>query len=262
VTCRGRSFEAVDTPRVRAAVAEFCSAADGTLRLIDAVAPRCDRFIDLRASLGLTACYAAAAIREVHAFEASLADFAVLEANVAANPRLAGRIAARNLAVGDATVTIQCGTAGDPGADEAAVQMREAASLLRDVGLDERTLLRLDVEGAENAVIEAIADLLTVTVPIVHVRFRPLSAAISRDAYVDAVARLHGALAAAGSLAHYPYMYVFAGDGWVCIDPPSRPHFLRHHLLAPRRIGMRGTPRYGFTDSAVFTDERIEGLAP
>jgi FkbM family methyltransferase len=278
ITCRGRTFHALDTPLVHHAAAEFGSGfEEGTLRFFDAVLPRCDRMFDCGAYIGFTALYAASAVAQVHAFEPSPANFALLQCNIAFNEALASRIAVHNHALGEAdgTATIYVKGVADSGASlrrdvqrdrvvhghaEAVVPVRAATPVLSRLGLDARSLLKIDIEGAEYDVVPNLAGLLEERRPFVHISFHPFNVVISDDEYVNAVARLRSALTVAEALSHYRFMYMFTADGWVCIDPPSRPHFLRHYLLAPKSVPRIATAQYGFTDAVGFSDEPLDEL--
>jgi hypothetical protein len=146
------------------------------------------------------------------------------------------------------------------GQAEAVVPMIDAAAELGGLGIDTRTLIKIDIEVAEYQVIPALATLLAARKPFVHVSFHPFNIVVSDDPYVNAVARLRSALVVAEALASYRFMHVFTRDGWVCIDPPSRLHFLRHYLLAQKQVPRSPTPYYGFTDAVGFSDDKLPGL--
>ena len=271
LTCRGRSFAVFDTPLLRAAAQDFADGRnEGMLQFFDAALPRCGKFVDFGAYVGFTSLYAATQIRSVHAFEVSPTNHALLRANIACNGDLAQRIIVQNLALGDRHGTVEvCGRAvADAGAriasslhcgswygrPEATVAMRAACEIIGEIGVDGGTLLKIDIEGAEYHTVPSIADPLRDTKPFVHLAFHPGNIVVSDDEYVNAVTRLRSALEIAESLAHYRYMYAYTPDGWTCIDPPSRPYFLRQYLLAPKRAPGSATSHYGFVDSIGFSD--------
>jgi len=224
----GRSFQIVSHPVVVAGAREFTSGfEEGTLRFFDAVLPHCARMIDCGAYIGFTTLYAAGHGVDVTAFEPSGVNFEFLSANVAVNPDLAPRIKlhCHGLGVRDGKVTLFAKGFADSGSSvfqtvervrtvsgrpTAAVQMRAAAEVLRHAGLDDRTLLKIDIEGAEYAVLPAIADLLAERKPWLHVSFHPFNLAARLDAYGAAVTRLRAALQVAEATASYRYIRAIA----------------------------------------------------
>ena len=112
----------------------------------------------------------------------------LLVRNVAANPTLAPRMRLFHHGIGRARRG--CGPLcegarrlrriaapndrtrlADPGKPAATIQLRDAAEVLREIGIDSRTLLKIDIEGAEYQVLPAIAPLLAEASPGCTCRF-------------------------------------------------------------------------------------------
>lgn len=272
---RGRRFVHAAHPLVRAAAAEFSSGFEaGTLRFFDVALPHCDRFLDFGAYLGFTSLYAATHGVAVTAFEPNPRSLALLRANLAANPDLEPRITVQPCGLGarDEVVTLYAKGVADSGASvfqdverstlvrgapEASVQLRDAAAVLAEVGLDRRSLLKIDIEGAEYAVLPAIAPLLAAHKPWLHVSFHPFNLPPQGDAYADAIMRLRAALEVASVLACYGYMHLFEDGVWTTIGGLERMDFLRHYLLRPKPVPRIASPQYGFIDAVAFSESRL-----
>jgi FkbM family methyltransferase len=275
LSVRGRSFRFYDHPVVSAGAREFADGfEEGTLRFFDAVLPRCDHMIDCGAYIGFTALYAAGHGVDVTAFEPSRVNFQFLSANVEVNPSLGRRIAVYNHGIGtrDEHVTLYAKAYADSGASvfqvvergraiagrpDATVELRAAPALLRRAGLNARTLLKIDIEGAEYAVLPAIADLLAERKPWLHVSFHPFNLAAGRDPYEAAVTRLRAALQIAEATACYRYLHLFADDSWCTVGPADRTAFLRQYLLQPKSVPRIASPQYGFVDAVAFSDDAL-----
>ena len=272
----GRAFRVVDDPVVVAAADEFTGGAqEGMLQLFDAVLPDCDRMVDFGAYVGFTALYAATYVPRVFAFEASPTSFSLLRANVALNPPLRSRVALFPHAVGDrdAEVTLYGRGYADPGcsifrdvqrgtvaigAPAARVPMRDAYTVLAECGIGPRTLLKVDIEGAEYQLVPAIAGLLAEAKPVLHLSFHPFNIVVGPDEYASAVARLARAMQVAEALTCYRYMYCRTNDCWMRVNPADRLDFLRHYLLRPKQLPGIGSPQYGFTDAFAFADAELD----
>jgi FkbM family methyltransferase len=269
----GRSFRVSGHKLAVAAVREFSSGfEEGTLRFFDAVLPRCTRMVDFGAYVGLTALYAATQVETVFAFEPSPVNYELLVGNVAENPELAPRIHLfrHGLAASDTLATLYAkGTADSgssvfrqierdrllSGAPDAVVPLRDAAAVLQEIGLDRRTLLKIDIEGAEYDVLARIAPLLRQHQPWLHVSFHPFNLVADGDAYQTAVLRLRAGLQAAEALAAYRYMHLYSEGGWCTIGPAERPDFLRQYLLVAKPVPRIASPQYGFVHAVAFSDE-------
>ena len=210
--------------------------------------------------------------KSVFAFEPSPVNHELLARNIAVNPDLAGRIHlfrhglgardelvmlyAKGMADSGASVFREIERGGViSGAPEAAVALRDAADVLREIGLDGRTLLKIDIEGAEYAVLPAIAALLAEHKPWLHVSFHPFNLVAGTDAYRNAVIRLRCAFAAAEVLAPYRFMHLFADGGWYTVGPAERMDFLRQYLLSAKPVPRIASPQYGFVHAVAFSDD-------
>jgi FkbM family methyltransferase len=260
---------------LRHAAAEFCSGfEEGTLQFFDAVLPRCGRFIDFGAYVGFTTLYAATFGVTVSAFEPDPTNHALLVENVAANPILAPRIHLSRMGIGarDETVTLYAKGMADSGASvfrdverdrllhgaaEGTVQLRAADAVLRDLDLDGDALLKIDIEGAEYAVLPAIAALLAERKPWLHVSFHPFNL-VAADSYATALLRLRAGLQAAEALAPYRFMHLYADGAWHSFGPAERMDFLRQYLLRAKPLPRIATPQYGFVDAIAFSDAPID----
>lgn len=269
---RNRQFQVAPHPLAAAAAREFCSGfEEGTLRFFDAALPSCDRMIDFGAYLGFTALYAATHVDTVFAFEPSPVNHELLAANISVNPDLAPRIRLfrHGLGARDEQVTLYAKAVADSGASvfrdiergglisgapEASVALRDAAAVLREIGLTSRTLLKIDVEGAEYAVLPAIAPLLAEHRPWLHVSFHPFNLVAGSGAYATALLRLRHALTVAETLLPYRFMHLFADTGWCTIGDAERMDFLRQYLLAAKPVARIATPQYGFVHAVAFSE--------
>ena len=278
VSWRGHSFHVIRHPAVAAALAEFRSAFEaGTLQFFDAVLPNCDRMIDVGAYVGLMSLYAAGRVAEVCAFEASPTNFGLLARNVAVNDAVRDRIRLfrhglgdrdervvlyrNSVAVSGASIfrTVERGGFVS-GAPEASVELRDANAALRGIGVTARTLLKIDIEGAEYLVVPALADLLAGTKPYLHLSFHPFNLVTGDEEYVNTVMRIRRAMEIAAALAPYRFMYCYAQDQWHCIEAADRMVFLREHLLRAKPVPRIGSPQYGFIDAIGFSDVKLPAL--
>ncbi len=275
----GRSFRITDHQLAAAAAREFCSGfEEGTLRFFDAVLPRCTRMVDFGAYIGLTALYAATQVETVFAFEPSPVNHELLARNVAENPELASRIRLfrHGLGARDEEVTLYGKGTADSGSSvfreverdqvlygqpNAIVPLRDAAVVLREIGLDRRALLKIDIEGAEYEVLRVIAPLLAEHKPWLHVSFHPFNLVARGDAYQNTLLRLRSALSAAEALEPYRFIHLFADGAWCTIGAAERMDFLRHYLLSAKPVPRVATPQYGFVHDIAFSDEMLPGDA-
>ena len=279
VTRGGHSFRVTDHRLAKAAAREFCSGfEEGTLRFFDAVLPHCTRMVDFGAYIGFTSLYAATQVDKVFAFEPSPVNHELLARNVAENPELASRIRIfrHGLGARDEDVTLYAKGTADSGSSvfreverdrvvsghpDAVVPLRDAAAVLREVGLDGHTLLKIDIEGAEYEVLRVIAPLLAEHKPWLHVSFHPFNLVAPGDAYSNTLLRLRYALAAAEALAPYRFIHLYADDAWCTIGPSERMDFLRHYLLSAKPVPRVATPQYGFVHAVAFSDDPLPGNA-
>jgi FkbM family methyltransferase len=278
VTWRDRNFRVIRHPAVAAALAEFRSPFEaGTLEFFDAVLPACDKMIDVGAYVGLMSLYAADRLGGVWAFEASPGNFDLLRQNVAVNERLRDRIRLFGYGLGDRDdrVPLYRKAVADSGSSifrrvergglvegvpEAMVELRDAEPVLRGIGVTARTLLKIDIEGAEYLVVPAIAALLAEAKPFLHMSFHPFNIVAGDDDYLTALTRLRRALQVAEALAFYRYMYFFEDGQWRCIGRSDRMLFFRQYLLRPKPIPRIATHQYGFIDAIGFADTALPAL--
>lgn len=280
IVARGaRSFRVTEHRLALAAAREFCSGfEEGTLRFFDAVLPRCTRMVDFGAYIGFTALYAATFVPTVFAFEPSPVNYELLARNVAENPLLAPRIRLFRHGLGprDEQVTLYAKGAADSGSSvfrdverdqvvsappNAVIQLRDAAAVLHEIGIDRHSLLKIDIEGAEYGVLEAVAPLLAERKPWLHVSFHPFNLVASADAYHTTLLRLRCALTAAEALAPYRFMHVYEDEGWCTIGPAERMDFLRQYLLSAKPVPRVATPQYGFVHAIAFSEDALPAEA-
>jgi FkbM family methyltransferase len=275
---RGQRFRVIEHPAVTAALTEFRSAFEaGTLQFFDAALASCDRMVDVGAHVGLMSLYAAGRVSEVFAFEASPTNFKLLSQNVAVNEPLRDRMRLFGYGLGDRDQrvllyrkgiadsgssifrTVERGAMvnGEP---EATVELRDANTALRELGINGRTLLKIDIEGAEYLVVPAIAALLAEAKPFLHLSFHPFNLVVSDDEYLNALMRIQRSLLIAEPLASYRYMYFYVEDRWHIIERSDRMIFLREYLLRAKPVPRIMTPQYGFIDAIGFSDVALPAL--
>lgn len=260
LTQRGRSFAHANSSELAVAAREFRSGVEaGTLAYFDAVLPLCERFVDFGAHVGFTSLYAATFGTEVFCFEPDPENFALLEANLSANPDLARRITPFRHGVGghdESRTDLHPGTSIH--ADRVVgLGPRNAGTVLRSVGVDARTLVRIDIEGAEYEVLPAIAPLLEESRPYLHVSFHSFKLANGGDPYRADLLRLRASLEAAEALACYPYMHLYDAGTWVTIGVRDRMDFLRQYFLKLKSTPRNTTGEYGFVDTVAFSDHEL-----
>jgi FkbM family methyltransferase len=268
-------FEIVDDPIAVHGAAEFTSGFEaGTIDFFDRVLPRCRQMIDFGAFIGFTTLHAASHGVEVFAFEPNPASHDLLARNVAANPTLAPRIHLFRHGIGprDGEAMLFAKAKADSGASlhrtverggtiagapAAVIELRDAARVLRERMVDDRTLLKIDIEGAEYQVLPVIAPLLTEARPWLHVSFHPFNLVCAGDPYGTELARLRGMLDAAEALAPYRFMHLWSRDRWETIDSGDRMDFLRQYLLRAKQVPRIRTPQYGFIDAVAFSEQPL-----
>ena len=139
----------------------------------------------------------------------------------------------------------------------AVIPLRDAAAVLHEIGVDRRTLLKIDIEGAEYEVLRAIAPMLADCKPWLHVSFHPFNLVAGTDAYRNALLRLRHTLSAAEALVPYRFMHLYVEGGWCTIGPGERMDFLRQYLLSAKPVPRVATPQYGFVHAIAFSDEML-----
>jgi hypothetical protein len=204
--------------------------------------------IDVGAHVGLMSLYVADRVTEVGAFEMSPTNFDLLSRNVMANAGLRERIRLFNHGLGDWP------------RQEATALLRDARTALREIGLTSRSLLKIDIGGAEYLVVPALADMLAGIRPHLHLSFHPFNLVAGDDEYLNAVVRIRRAMQMAEALAPYRYMYCHSQGTWYRIEQADRMVFLREYLLRRKPLARIGNPQYGFVDAIGFTDQRLTAL--
>ena len=264
-------------PVVSHAAAEFASAFEaGTRGFFDAAFAQCDHFIDIGAHVGLASLYCAAHLDRVDAFEPSPVNHALFAGNLALNPARGARITphAAGLAATAGEAMLYAKAYGDSGTSLhrrvergalvegqplALAPMRAAEPTLRALGLGPRSLLKIDIEGAEYEVVPAIAGLLAEARPLLHLSFHPFNL-VAADAYATALLRLRAGLAMAEALAAYPHMYFYRQGRWLHVGPAERVAFLERYLLQPKALPHIATAQYGFIDAVGFAPAPLDAL--
>jgi FkbM family methyltransferase len=271
-------FAVLRHPLLDAALAEFRSESEaGTRQFFEAALPLCDRMIDVGGHVGLTALYAANLVGEVDVFEPSPVNAAFLQQNLALNPALSGQVRLHRLGLSDREeeATLYAKGFGDSGSSlfqdvergsvvqgrpVARIRLRDARAALGELGVTPRTLLKIDIEGAEYRVVPAIRDLLAAAKPFLHLSFHPFNLVVRGEDYETTLLRLARSCDLAAALASYRHMYFHRQGRWLRIDQSDRMDFLLHYLLAPKPQPALRTAQYGFVDAAGFSDVPLPAL--
>ena len=278
ITHHGKEFAVAEDPVVEVNLADFQGHfEDGTLEFFDAVMPGCTKMFDFGSFFGFISLYCATELAEVHAFEPSATNHRYLQANVGVNPSLAQRITVHNYGLGpaDARVPIYSKSHGDSGSSifktvqrgkvvegtpDGEIEIRNGAEILRELGVDHKSIIKIDIEGAEFDLIPAIAPVLAEAKPTLHISFHPFNLLAGSDEYLNSLLRLRKASKIAEDLAFYPYMYLWTRSGWLVITKAERAHFLEHYFSRPKRFERVVTLQYGFSDSIGFSMNPIPQL--
>jgi FkbM family methyltransferase len=238
------------------------------------VLPECDQMIDFGAYIGFTALHAASRGVEVFAFEPNPVSHDLLVRNVAVNPLLAPRMHLFLNGIGprDEDAVLYVKARADSGASlhrtiergsiihgvpAATIHLRDASAVLRELRVDRRTLLKIDIEGAEYQVLPVIAPLLSEARPWLHISFHPFNLIHADDPYHTELLRLRGMLDAAEALAEYRYLHVYSRGVWETVAADDRLEFLRHYLLRAKPVPRIRTPQYGFVDAVAFSESPL-----
>lgn len=275
IMCRSRLLHVADNPVVAHAVNELVNGfEEGTLQFFDAALPHCRRLIDVGAYIGLLSLYAADRVAEITAFEPSPTHRAFLEANLRLNPHIAQRVTVQPCALGikaDEAPLYRKGFA-DSGSSlfrtverqtilhghiESNVTIRPAAEALDEARIDRQTLLKIDIEGAEYDVIQAISPLLERHLPFLHLSFHPFNLVAPEGGHATTLLRLHRAIELAASLRIYPYVYLFCAGRWQEITDETYSEFLSNYLLQAKPLPHIASPQYGFVDAVGFSPARL-----
>ena len=140
-----------------------------TRRTLDR-APSDRIWVDIGANIGYTALLGAARFEKVYAFEAAPTVFRLLEANIALNPALGARIVAKNVAIGaepgetdiflaDETNIGRSSQSAGQGTLDGRVAVSRAADLIPPSDVARIGFIKIDVEGAEAAVLDGLQPL-------------------------------------------------------------------------------------------------------
>lgn len=143
----------------------------GTLAVIDALVDSRTTFLDLGAWVGATALYAAHAARRVIAVEADPAALDQLGRNLRANPALAARIEVVPRAVHAYEGQVTLGARRKPGDSMSSLLLADSehrwtagtitpGQLADILAADERLVIKMDIEGAEYALLPSLGPLL------------------------------------------------------------------------------------------------------
>jgi FkbM family methyltransferase len=158
--------------------------------LIDRFVTPGTTFVDIGAWIGPLTLYAASVAGEVLAIEPDPAARAILQANIENNPRLAARIKVHSVAIGDRVGSARLGNTTSPrGGDSMSsllyvdapvswsVDCLTLDQFLVAAGVSLPSLIKIDTEGTEVDLLDAVRDWLAATRPplllSVHARFWP-----------------------------------------------------------------------------------------
>ncbi len=166
--------------------------------------------VDIGAWIGPTTLFAAHHAQHVLAFEPDPAAFSMLEANVAANPRLAERITLSNTCISPTDGPVRMGSrSSQTGGDGASsmlyadspvgweVEGMQLQTACTQAGVDTIDVLKMDVEGAESVLVPALADRLREELPTLMLSIHP-HFMVSPESDTRAIA---------AALEGYPYLY-------------------------------------------------------
>ncbi|HQT87169.1 MAG TPA: FkbM family methyltransferase [Acidiphilium sp.] len=276
VTCRSRQWLVLDHPLVDHAVAELVSGfEDSTLQFFDASLPHCRRLIDVGGYFGLLSLYAGDRVDTVTIFEPSPTHQSILQANLALNPALAAHSTLVSAAMGACASEqpLYRKAFADSGASlfevverqnlrrgeaEAVVRVLPAASALAQAGLDDATLLKIDIEGAEYEVVPALSALLAQHRPFLQISFHPFNLVVPGDMVATTLLRLRRMLDVVEALRCYDYWYILGSDGWREVTPDQFLGFLHQYLLQPKNVARISSPQYGLIDGVGFSPIRLD----
>lgn len=272
---RALTFNVANDPAIEEWAAEFTGPrGEPAVRFLNTVLPDCGRMIEFGAHAGFTTLHAAARGVEVFAFEPNPAAHDLLVRNAAANPGLMNALHLFQYGVGsrDEQAALYVTGPADPGASilqyverlalirgtqTATVRLREASAVLREIGIDRRTLLKIDIQGAEYEVVPTIAAQLAEAKPWLYLTFQPQNLTLGDDPYRTEVLRIQAAMEVAEALSHYHYLHVWSNHAWESFAGPARTDFLRQNLMRAKPLPRIRTPQYGFTGSVAFSDQPL-----
>jgi FkbM family methyltransferase len=146
------------------------------------------------------------------------------------------------------------------GVPAATIHLRAAAAVLREIGINRHTLLKIDIEGTEYQVLPAIASLLAEAKPWLHVSFHPFNLFHRGDPYRTDLARLRGMLDVAEALASYRFLHIFSNGVWETVEADDRLEFLRHYLLRAKPVPRVRSAQYGFINAVAFSEQPLPNV--
>lgn len=137
------------------------------------------------------------------------------------------------------------------------VEIRSAPDVFSGLGVDQDTVIKIDIEGAEFAMILSLAGMFAAMQLHLHVSFYPFNLVPSQDEYVNSLARIPTAVAVSEALASYQYMYLYTPRGWLVIPKQQRSSFLQYYFIKPKAYERVSKRLYGFTGAVVFTSREL-----
>lgn len=227
-------------------------------------------FVDIGAHLGYFTLLAAHRGAHVHAFEPNPRSFEHLKQNVALND-VAATVDLHQAAMGDhdGEVSFYEKANLDAGASIyqhvernqilqgrslGNVTMRDAADALQMLALNEQSVIKIDIEGAEYSLLPHVARVLQSTHPTLLVEFHPFNLVDSSNPYLNQLNRLTKNVKVAQCLNFYKYIYYIKNNRWHCVDQSDREHFFYDHFIAPKTKENIRSRQVGFMDNYVFSD--------
>ncbi|MBF0185637.1 MAG: FkbM family methyltransferase [Magnetococcales bacterium] len=178
--------------------------------------------VDVGGWIGCTPLYCAHLAGKVYAFEPDISALKILRLNFALNPQLAGKITLFEAGLGtmDGQVALFNHAPGNSGSSLLAfdtaktalpscdtITLLDARRFLQVINLQQVSVLKVDIEGAEYDLIEYIAPLLQEFKPTLILSFHPLKLGGKGSAIDDDFYRLARSVALCQALAHYPYVF-------------------------------------------------------
>ncbi|MBF0098032.1 MAG: FkbM family methyltransferase [Magnetococcales bacterium] len=178
--------------------------------------------IDVGGWIGCTPLYCAHLASKVYAFEPDASALKILRLNFALNPQLASRITLFEAGLGtvDGQVALFNHAPGNSGSSllsfDAAhsdlpacdtITLLDARRFLAMIDMKRVSLIKIDIEGAEYDLIDAIAPLLQEYRPTLILSLHPLKLGGQGSVIEDRFYRLARSVSLCQALAHYPYIF-------------------------------------------------------
>lgn len=257
--------------RVRLADAwHWQTAADGewepfTLAALAALVHEGDVVIDVGAYVGIVTAVAAGRGAEVHCYEPDPVSRERLELMLGVNPGLAARVTVHAEALGgaDETARLSSGNLGDSGSslfrnqgDGMAVAVIDAARIMQHPDFDRCSLLKVDVEGAEYALLPRLFPFLRRVQPAIHLSTHTYQ---FRERFLSLPKLLRGVLYRLVALPRQAWLLLRVSRlGSVLVPVPGSPRWVR---LGP--VGMaRVLTRPGEKEFLILPPHRDDGSLP